>query len=299
MSFMSNPSARHQMVCAIMQRHPEAVVALAEAVGVSLPEHDDVQPAPNAHQLKGGGAVHTDATIRLLLDGKTVLWATVEMQREFRRDKYLTLHAYHGSGVRGTDAGGHSFVLSERIPTTMRFRAEDAARRPELAFSASFHSGRDLKRLEHKKQSTYARALPAALADFAADLPRTREMLDELSTSDPTLMDLYLRAIVEEIPMAMLGEVLQDDMLYKLRSLQWFRDYEAEFKAEARAEVAASVLVGVLTDFLIQRGDKPSGHAIRTIAACQDAAILDAWLKRAYRGESAAELFPEPQHPAN
>jgi DNA-binding MarR family transcriptional regulator len=39
---MGSPSARHELVCAIVQRHPDTVVALAETVGVGLPEHDQV-----------------------------------------------------------------------------------------------------------------------------------------------------------------------------------------------------------------------------------------------------------------
>lgn len=182
--------------------------------------------------MQDGNVIYTDATVRLLREGRPVFFATVEMQRKFAEEKYATLHAYHGSGVRNAGAGGHLFVLSERPTVTERFRAEDAARRVELAFAASFHSGRDLEPLEDLKQSLGARVLPVALADFGAAVPRTREMLDELTDSDLTLANLYLRAIVEEVPKAMLGEVLQPDMFDKLRELESFREYEAKVRAE-------------------------------------------------------------------
>ena len=295
---MSNPSARHQLVCAIVQRHPRSVVALAEAVGVPLPEHDDVAPAPDAHLMQDGSTVYTDGTVRLLRKGRPVFFATVEMQRKYEREKYLTLHAYHGSGVRNTGAGGHLFVLSDKASATARFRTDDLTRRAELAFAASFHSGQDLRLMDDEELPLSARALPAALADFLADKPRTREMLDELYGSDPTLANLYLRAIVEEVPVTMLGELLQPDMFDKLRHLESFREYEAKVKAEGRAEGEAETNTAAtsrhLKDFLVLRGDAPSKHVLNTISACQDADVLEAWLKRAYLGETTAQLFPEP-----
>lgn len=119
--------------------------------------------------------------------------------------------------------------------------------------------------------------------------------------------------------MAMSGEALQDDMFDKLRHLKGFAEYEAKVKAEAEAEAAtvkaeaearvaaaeAEVAVerarmaDVLADFLIHRGDKPTDYAVNTIAACRNTATLAAWLRRAYYGETSAELFPEPQSPAN
>jgi hypothetical protein len=302
------------------------VIALAEAVGVPLPEHDDVQAAPDARQLRDGNVVYTDATVRLLREGRPVFFATVEMQRKYRREKYLTLHAYHGSGVRDADAGGHLFVLSDESSEAARFRQEDARRRAELAFAASFHSGQDLKALEDEQLPLGARALPAALGDFARDAPRTREMLDELYRSDLTLADLYLRAIVEEVPKTMLGELVQPDMLDKLRSLEWFREYEADVKAEADAEAKAKAdaeaaariaaaeaavrvaeaeakaaaaearaeLAANLTELLVLRGDAPTQYVLRTISACHSVGILSGWLRRASLGETAAQIFPEP-----
>jgi hypothetical protein len=285
--------------------------------------------------LRDGSTVHTDGTVRLLLEGKPVFFATVEMQRRFGKDKYTTLHAYHGSGVRNVNAGGHLFVLSDRAAEAARFRAEDAARRAELAFAGSFHSGVDLEAMRDvKRLSLGARALPAALAEFGAGVPDwARELLEEMSSSDLTLADLYLRTIVEEVPeMTMVGEALRPDMFERLRELESFREYEARVKAEAdaaakaaakaEAEVAAKVAAAAaaaqlaeakaqlaeakaqtetatiasnLKEFLVLRGDAPSAHALHAISACSSADVLAAWLKRAYLGETAAQLFPEPE----
>lgn len=111
----------------------------------------------------------------------------------------------------------------------------------------------------------------------------------------------------------MLGEVLNTDMFDKLRQLESFREYEAkviaEGKAEANARVAeanarvaeadAAITARNLKDFLVLRGDAPSKHALSEISACKDPDVLDAWLKRAYLGETAAQLFPEPKPPAD
>jgi hypothetical protein len=251
------------------------------------------------------------------------------MQREFGKGKYATLHAYHGSGVRNVRAGGHLFVLSDKASETAQFRAEDTARRAELAFAASFHSGQDLQELNGAKRIG-ARALPAALAGFGAGVPEgARELLDEMSRSDPTLADLYFRAIVEEVPdMTMVGEALRPDMFERLRELESFRDYEAKVKAEAdaaakakanaqvaeakaqvaeanaqvaeaKAQTKAATVADNLTEFLILKGDAPSEHALDRISACRNAGLLASWLKRAYLGETSAQLFPEPKPPAS
>jgi hypothetical protein len=296
---MSNPSARHELVCAIVQRHPDVVIALAEAVGVRLPEHDQVVAAPDAHHMRDGGTVHTDGTVRLLREGRPVFFATVEMQRKFGKDKYATLHAYHGSGVRNVKAGGHLFVLSELEGEAARFRAEDMVCRAEYAFAASFHSGQDLQLMRETMPSLGARALPAALADFRADLPRAGKLLEEMSRSDLTLADLYLRAILEEVPMTMLGELLRPEMFERLRELESFREYEAKVKAEGKAETKAETEVATrsedLKEFLVLRGDAPSEHALNTISACRNSDVLAAWLRRAYLGETSGQLFPEPK----
>ena len=311
---MSSPSARHELVCAIAQRYPESVVALAKAAGVPLPEYDEAVPAPDAHHLRDGRTVYTDGTVRLLRKGRPVFFATVEMQREFRRGKYATLYAYHGSGVSKISAGGHLFVLSDQASEAAKFRTEDAEHRAEYMFAASFHSGQDLTALEDEKLPLAARAIPGALADFSANVPRTQAMLGELRDADPTIANLYFRAIVEGVPKIMLGEIVRPDMFEKLRDLEGFREYEAKVEAEVTAKVEAEVtakveaeadarvaraeadtLARALTDLLVLRGDEPSDYALASIEACRSAVKLAAWLKRASLGEAAAQLFPQPE----
>jgi hypothetical protein len=110
--------------------------------------------------------------------------------------------------------------------------------------------------------------------------------------------------------MTMLGEALRPDMLERLRELESFREYDAKVEAraeakakadaaakaavaEAKAEAEATTIAGNLNEFLVLRGDAPSEHAINTINACHNAGVLSAWLRRAYLGETSAQLFPE------
>jgi hypothetical protein len=268
-----------------VQRYPDVVIALAEAVGVPLPEHDQVVAAPDAHPLRDGPTVHTDGTVRLLREGRPVFFATVEMQRRFGKDKYVTLHAYHGSGVRNVNAGGHLFVLSDQASEAARFRAEDEARRAELAFAGSFHSGEDLGAMRDAKwQSLGARALPAALAEFGAGVPDwARELLDEMSRCDLTLADLYFRAIVEEVPeMTMVGEALRPDMFERLRELESFREYEAKVKAEAdaAAKAKADAAVEAAVDAAVQAA----------VDAAVQAAVAEAEAKAEAAARAAAQI---------
>jgi hypothetical protein len=308
---MDNLSARHQLVCAIVHGYPDAAVALAEALGLPLPEYDQVVAAPDSHYMKDGGTVHTDSTVRLLRDGQPAFFLTVEMQREYKKGKYATMHAYHGSGVKNVNVGGHLLVLSDKAAAAARFRKEDGDRRAELAFAASFHSGGDLEPMrEAAGLSLGARALPAALADFDEGVPGwAQDMLMDLTSGDATLANLYFRTMMEEAPkMTMLEAALTPEMLERLRELESFRDYEARViaeattkaeaeatraRAEAEAKVRAEVVARNLKDFLVLRGDKPTKHAFKTINASHDADELDAWLKRAYQGETSAQLFPE------
>ena len=263
-------------MCAVVQRYPDAAVALAEAAGVRLPEHDEVVAAPDAHPMRDGNTVYTDGTVRLLRKGRPVFFATVEMQRRFGKDKYATLHAYHGSGVRNVDAGGHLFVLSDRASEAARFRAEDAARRAELAFAASFHSGEDLRVMEDAKLSLGARALPAALARFDTGVPPgARELLEEMSRSDLTLANLYLRTIVEEVPeMTMVGEALRPDMFERLRELESFREYEAKVKAEAAVE--AAVEAEAAAEVKVRAGVAAAEAAVQAAEAAAKAQVAEA-----------------------
>lgn len=129
--------------------------------------------------------------------------------------------------------------------------------------------------------------------------------------------------------MTMVEDVLQPDMLERLRELKSFRDYEARVKAsadveaeekaravaaeaeeraraaEAKARAAeamaimaeekaeAKVKAEDLIQFFLARGEKPSAHAYDQITGCTDIRKLGPWLSRAYAGETSAQIFPE------
>jgi hypothetical protein len=147
---MGNPSARHQLVCAIVHEYPDAAVAVADALGVLLPEHDDVQAMPDSHYAEDGNTIYGDATVRLLRNGKPVFFLAVEMQRRHEKGKYATMVAYHGSGVRRANAGGRVLVLSDNAAESAKFRREDAERRAELAFAAAFGSRSEVEPIRSK-----------------------------------------------------------------------------------------------------------------------------------------------------
>lgn len=119
---------------------------------------------------------------------------------------------------------------------------------------------------------------------------------------------------------------MRPDMFERLRELESFREYEAKVRAEAEAEAEAEAAVAEakaeaakeraeaakeradaevattasnLKEYLVLRGDAPSEHALNTISACRNADVLAAWLKRAYLGETSAQLFPEPKPPTS
>jgi regulator of protease activity HflC (stomatin/prohibitin superfamily) len=131
---------------------------------------------------------------------------------------------------------------------------------------------------------------------------------------------------------------LRPDMFERLRELESFREYEAKVRAEAeaeaevavaeakaeaakvraeaakvraeaakvraeavnvRAEAEVATTASNLKEYVVLRGDAPSEYALNTISACRNADVLAAWLKRAYLGETSAQLFPEPKLPTS
>ncbi|MCL2585943.1 MAG: hypothetical protein FWE35_26210, partial [Streptosporangiales bacterium] len=102
--------------------------------------------------------------------------------------------------------------------------------------------------------------------------------------------------------------VMDDDILKKLQGVKAWRDYEArveqrgEAKAEARiaeAEDKAKQAEAIakaddLTEFFYARGDELSAYAREQIDSCTSVSQLSSWLRRAYRGETSSEIFPEP-----
>jgi hypothetical protein len=349
---MGNPGAQHELICTIVHKYPELALRLAEISKVEFPAHELVVAAPNSHQLPGRPPLETDGTVRFLLDGESVYFAQVEMQKLHDLDKYATLRAYHGSEVSKAKTGGHMFVLSPKGAETAKFRNSEAQLGKEYSYRGSYLSGEDLGPLAEKGRPFEERCLAIGMTDFSRGVPASaRVMLREMAERDTTVANLFFRTIIEEVPdVAMVEDVLQPDMLDRLRELKAFRDYEARVtaeitarvdaeakaeaeavarqakaeaeaaareakaeaeaaarEAEARADLAAMKAAAKaklearleskgddLIEFFLARGDKPSVHALRQISACRDVSELTQWLRRAYAGETPAEIFPEP-----
>lgn len=62
-------------------------------------------------------------------------------------------------------------------------------------------------------------------------------------------------------------------------------------------KAAAAVVADALAEFFAARGEKPYEYTMTKIGDCRDPRTLKVWLMRAYRGETSAELFPEPESP--
>lgn len=146
-------------------------------------------------------------------------------------------------------------------------------------------------------------------------------MLREMVEQDVTVANLFFRTMMEEVPdMAMVEDVLQQDMFERLRELQAFRDYEARvvasaeasadarLKSEAEARLksetaeaesrgAVKAKADALTQFFFLRGDRLSEYAFSQINGCKDVSKLSYWLNRAYTGEAPEDIFPEPGTP--
>ena len=299
---------------------------LAEIARVKVPVHEFAVAAPNSHQLPGRPPIETDATVRFVRGGEPVYFAQVEVQKEYRLDKYATLYAYHGSEVSKAKTGGHMIVLSPRKAEAEQFRGAENEFGEEYAYHGSYLSGEDLEPMAGKDRPFEERCLAVGMTDFSRGVPEiARGMLRETAAKDITVANLFFRTIMEEVSdVSMVEDVLQPDILEKLRGLKAFRDYEervkaeaeavakeeaearaqaaraeAEAKAEARTEAAAAkatltATADALIDCFLARDEKPSAHAIRQISACADVRQLSVWLNRAHKGETSAEIFPEP-----
>ena len=211
-------------------------------------------------------------------------------------DKYTTLHAYHSSGVRNVNAGGHLFVLSDQASEAARFRAEDAARRAELAFAGSFHSGEDLDamREEVPEMTMVGEALRPDMFERLRELESFREYEAKVKAEADAVAKAEAKAAVAEAE-------AKAEVAAKVAAAA-AKAQLAEGKAqlaEVKAQTETATIASNLKEFLVLRGDAPSAHALHTISACSSADILATWLKRAYLGELSAQLFPEPEPPTS
>jgi hypothetical protein len=326
---MGIPGAQHELVCTLINRHPDLVRELAVLTKVKIPRHDQVVTGPNSHQVRDGSPIATDGTIRFMRDGKVVFFAQVEMQREYNLDKLATLRAYHGSEVRNTKSGGYMFVLTPAVAEVLKFRTNDKQYREDFRYRSSHLSGEDLGRLAAMNQPYENRALAFALTDFSGGVPsNAASMLAEMADHDTTIANLCFRTILEECPdVTTMEQTMEPEILAKLRQLSFWRDFEAEVHAKAqaaqaeaaaaqaeaaaaaqaeaaaaaRAEAAAEItraeaqgIARSLREYFALRGDTPSEYALGRIRSCPEPDILENWLTRAFAGEKSTAIFPEP-----
>jgi hypothetical protein len=310
---MGNPGAQHEYACTVVHKYPRLALRLGEIAAAKIPEHDLVVASPNTHQLRGRKPLETDGTARFLLGGEPVYFAQVEVQNKHTLDKYATLRAYHGSEVSTIRTGGHMIMVSPKASEAEKFRRSEEYFSEEYAYRGSCLSREDLEPLTGEDRPFEERAFAEGMTDFDKGVPESAcAMLRELFDRDVTLADLFVRAIMEEVPdVSMVGGLVDPDLYEKFRQLPVFSEYTAEVeeaaakaearakKAEAEVEAAAAksardTVVAALTRYFAVRGDKLSASAYNQISACQDAGQLQVWLDQAYEGATAAEIFPEP-----
>lgn len=312
---MSNAKAQHELVGVLVDRYPEVIYGIGEVARTGFPLHDEAVPAPNNHQIRRRHPLQTDATVRLLKDGKTKFFTQVEMQRGYSLGKLTTLRAYHGSEVRNSRCGGHLFVLSPKETVARSFRESDALMREMLAYHADYLSGADLARLGESGRAFAERALAAAVTDFEDGIPVSAvRMVGEMQERDePLLADMLVKAMMEECadPVQVeeaLASELAMERLAGLPSVQKIveqaraadrekaRAEAARLEEKARAEVArreTEIRAEALREYFAAKGDAPTADALARISACADPDVIQNWLLRAYRGETAAEIFPD------
>ena len=305
---MSNAKALHQLIGNTIEECPEVAVLLAEIAGVKLPDHDQVRSAPNKHRVRGRRAIETDNTVRLLHQGTTRFFAQVETQRKFSPEKLATLRAYHGSEVRNTGCGGHVFVLSPTTPVARRFRQEEERLREELAFQVSYIAGEDLEPLAAARQPVHARLTAVALADLARGrTDRAISPLLELGEQGmENLAGQLFEAMLEECPDDVnLEEALSEIAMRRLDRLPFAQRWLAEKTAAAREEAAKAreeaakeaararldAKRGDLVTYFAAKQDAPTAQALAEIEAASEEAVIQSWLMRAYRGETAEQIF--------
>jgi regulator of protease activity HflC (stomatin/prohibitin superfamily) len=118
----------------------------------------------------------------------------------------------------------------------------------ELAFSASYLTGRDLVPLAAEGRPFEERALAAAVTDFRGGIAeQVIPMLLEMRERDDTMADLFFTAILEECPDEdELEEKLSDLAMQRLQGLPSFQRWaartseriEAQLRAKFEAEAA-------------------------------------------------------------
>jgi hypothetical protein len=81
------------------------------------------------------------------------------------------------------------------------------------------------------------------------------------------------------------------DAAERLMTLPTFRDLVARREAETVAKTAAKTAADDLVDYFMEKRDTPSPDALGRIRGCTDPGVLKGWLRRAWRGETSAQIF--------
>jgi len=322
---MANAKAQHELVGVLVNLYPRLAVRLAEVTGEACPPHERVLAGPNTHRVRKEGKrgqVASDGTVHLLQDDKKCHFFPVEMQRDYKWSKLATLRAYHGSEVRNAECGGHVFVLSPKPSVTDRFRKAEEEARARLAFSASYLTGGDLQPLAADGRPFEERALAAAITGFSGGVASgTVPVLLEMREHNETVAGLFLTAVPEECPdESELGDALSEIAMRRLESLPSFQRWAAktteriEREAEAKVErvrreeaerhrrevavVQTKTVIQSLLEYFTAKSDVPALHALESMNTCTDLITAQYWLKRAYAGETSAEIFPDTPGPS-
>lgn len=293
----------------LVNLYPRLAVRLAEVTGEECPPYERLAAGPNTHQVRRDGKrgqVASDATVHLMRGEEKCHFFQVEMQRDYKWSKLATLRAYHGSEVRNAGCGGHVFVLSPRASVTGRFRRAEDEARARLAFSVSYLTGQDLEPLAVAGGPFEERALAAAMTDFSGGLTAgTVPMLLEMQEQNETMADLFFRAILEECPdESELEEELSDLAMRRLESLPSFQRWAAgkiermrqDIERDAERKIAAAqakTAIQSLLDYFTVKGDAPTSGALEAMNACTNPTAAQSWLKRAFAGETSAQIFPD------
>jgi hypothetical protein len=111
----------------------------------------------------------------------------------------------------------------------------------------------------------------------------TAAILTEMYLHAELLGDLMLDAMVDACPPGTLEALMTTELLDKLDAFPAFRERRVRDRIAGQA--------ATLQQFFEIRGDVLSEHAVQQIATCTEPITMQKWLERAFRGETAAEIF--------
>jgi hypothetical protein len=262
-----------------------------------------VTAGPTTHERAKGTQLGNDVTLRNTRDGRAESFVHVEVQGKYTSAKFLALRAYHGSEVLKNGTGGTMVVLSHNAETAAQFRAAEAAGGQELAYRGVYLSGADLADMAGPDRPFEERALVAALASYTKGIPpEVHPLLQEMDDRDPVMAELFWEVMLDECPTddkRLEEEMFSPETYQRMHQMPVFQRYfdkleakgKTEGKAEGKAEGKVAEAIEALFQFFKARGDEISLNADVEIETCTDVETLHGWRDRAYRGETAEQIF--------